>query len=457
MRAKVVIVFTVLICLHIFSFAQQGVSINVNGNDPDSSAILDINVTGVHPPKGVLFPRMTTAQRDSITNPAVGLLIYNLDCNVFQYFDGTAWNSIMSDLHNSTSVSVNGIAHIPYSAFPDTEVYYVIPYNPSAIYQWNLPSGMSIVSGNNSDTVTVAISQTFYGGDICVSVSNQCFNQQNCLTVDTNYTFNNRIEFQYVADATQTWVVPNNVNFIKVKCWGAGGGKGGYDSSDQGAYGGGGGFSQSIVSVIPGDTLLLYVAEGGGAGPSGVSGSSYHGASGWGYGVGGQGGAPGPNGSSGAGGGGGGSSAVINNATATILCVAAGGGGGGGNGHDTPGKGGSSNQNGANGVNSSAVGGDAAANTTQDGTNGENRSDDGGGAGGGGGGYLHGGLGGHQASCDCGAGGGGGGDSYGQIIMNGNYEVPGNTSDSDRCSNCATGGGTGSSDNGGNGIIVIYY
>lgn len=42
---------------------------------PDASAILDISSST----KGMLFPRMTTAQRNAIVNPAVGLIVYNTD------------------------------------------------------------------------------------------------------------------------------------------------------------------------------------------------------------------------------------------------------------------------------------------------------------------------------------------------------------------------------------------
>ena len=61
----------------------------IGTNTPHASAILDIDFTD----KGVLFPRLTTAQRDAIGSPATGLLIYNSDDNVLQVYDGSAWQA----------------------------------------------------------------------------------------------------------------------------------------------------------------------------------------------------------------------------------------------------------------------------------------------------------------------------------------------------------------------------
>ena len=49
------------------------ISINEDGSTPDSSAILDVSSSN----KGLLIPRMTETERDAISNPAVGLMIYN--------------------------------------------------------------------------------------------------------------------------------------------------------------------------------------------------------------------------------------------------------------------------------------------------------------------------------------------------------------------------------------------
>ena len=51
---------------------------------PDSSALLEVNATN----RGFLPPRLTLAQRDSINNPATGLVIYNTDLSCLQVNNG---------------------------------------------------------------------------------------------------------------------------------------------------------------------------------------------------------------------------------------------------------------------------------------------------------------------------------------------------------------------------------
>ena len=59
--------------------------IGVGTTTPDASSALDVTSTNA----GVLFPRMTTAQRNLITNPATGLLIFNISTNTFDFNTGT--------------------------------------------------------------------------------------------------------------------------------------------------------------------------------------------------------------------------------------------------------------------------------------------------------------------------------------------------------------------------------
>ncbi|MCD4735026.1 MAG: PKD domain-containing protein [Bacteroidales bacterium] len=69
----------------------QGVSINENHNQPDPSAMLDIQSSD----KGLLIPRLSQNERDNIPNPAEGLMIYQTD-NIkgFYFYDGNAWSAM---------------------------------------------------------------------------------------------------------------------------------------------------------------------------------------------------------------------------------------------------------------------------------------------------------------------------------------------------------------------------
>jgi hypothetical protein len=81
--------FVCFIMLSMHVIQAQSVGINNTGAAPQSSAILDVSSTT----KGVLIPRMTKAQKNAITAPAIGLLVYQLspDSIGFHYFNGTNW------------------------------------------------------------------------------------------------------------------------------------------------------------------------------------------------------------------------------------------------------------------------------------------------------------------------------------------------------------------------------
>lgn len=88
---KIVFLFC---CLSITVTAQTGIGTTT----PDSSAKLEVASAN----KGILIPRMTSAQRDAIANPANGLLVYQTDGIIGFYVNsgssGTPnWTRINSD------------------------------------------------------------------------------------------------------------------------------------------------------------------------------------------------------------------------------------------------------------------------------------------------------------------------------------------------------------------------
>jgi Chaperone of endosialidase len=92
---KKIITLTATICMAFFTVTYAQVGINTDGSAPDNSAMLDIKSTA----KGVLIPRLTTAQRTAISSPAKGLLVYDSTTASFWFYTGSAW----ANLSNSTS------------------------------------------------------------------------------------------------------------------------------------------------------------------------------------------------------------------------------------------------------------------------------------------------------------------------------------------------------------------
>ncbi|MBL4753238.1 MAG: tail fiber domain-containing protein [Flavobacteriales bacterium] len=73
--------------------ANSFVAVDTSGNvgigttAPDADALLEMSSTT----KGILIPRMTTAERNAITTPPTGLLVFGTTDSSFYYYDGSSW------------------------------------------------------------------------------------------------------------------------------------------------------------------------------------------------------------------------------------------------------------------------------------------------------------------------------------------------------------------------------
>jgi hypothetical protein len=87
---KTFYLFFALMLVSAISFTQN-VGINSDGTAPDGSAMLDVKSTN----SGILIPRMTEAQKDDISSPATGLMVYQTNGTPgFYYYNGSAWTLI---------------------------------------------------------------------------------------------------------------------------------------------------------------------------------------------------------------------------------------------------------------------------------------------------------------------------------------------------------------------------
>jgi len=75
------------------NYFQSQFTKNVFGA-PYTSAESTALVTMESTTQGFLPPRMTTTERDAISSPASGLMVYNTTTNKAQCYNGTAWQDL---------------------------------------------------------------------------------------------------------------------------------------------------------------------------------------------------------------------------------------------------------------------------------------------------------------------------------------------------------------------------
>jgi hypothetical protein len=129
--------------------------LGIGANSPNSSAILDVSSTS----KGVLIPRMTSTQRNSIASPATGLLIYQTDASTgFYFYNGSSWMSV-SEPNWTSAGAIQSVGWGATSTAPTIGTVNVNDYSYKQIgaKTWKCqltysagsnPSGMSLGSGD---------------------------------------------------------------------------------------------------------------------------------------------------------------------------------------------------------------------------------------------------------------------------------------------------------------------
>lgn len=106
MRLYKSLIFTLAwVCFFSEAFAQTGVLINSTTGTPDGSAMLEVRSTQ----QGFLPPRLTLSQRNAITSPATGLMIYQKDNTPGYYYNsGTPASPVWERLMNGSGTVVTG-------------------------------------------------------------------------------------------------------------------------------------------------------------------------------------------------------------------------------------------------------------------------------------------------------------------------------------------------------------
>ncbi len=138
-----------LLMLVIFSTLMlhaQSVAINTDGSTPNASAMVDIKSTN----KGMLIPRMTSAQRTAISSPASGLLVFDNSTESFWFYTTSGWIELVSGSSqwtlNSGNITNNNSGSVTVGAGVSNSKFNVNSSSGSSIASFNGYSNTSYIS-----------------------------------------------------------------------------------------------------------------------------------------------------------------------------------------------------------------------------------------------------------------------------------------------------------------------
>jgi hypothetical protein len=128
-------------------FAQTG-NVGIGTSSPKASAALDISSST----KGLLIPRMATAQRNAIAAPEKGLMVYDTSVAEFHYYDGGKWRRFSEENNDSSSYFPSFVSSFNTLNFPFNSSNYITENQTNGIIFDNGGS-----SGNYSDAQSAFI------------------------------------------------------------------------------------------------------------------------------------------------------------------------------------------------------------------------------------------------------------------------------------------------------------
>ncbi len=132
--------FLTLLSIVLFSMSTYSQSITI---DPNAQAIIDAKNSSANPNKGILIPRLTSAQRNSQIVWAAGTLVYDTDTKSFWYFNGSQWQNMAAGASGLT---------LPYSGSGVTDGFLFSVTNTSNGSPWAIEG---ISSSSSSDGIGV--------------------------------------------------------------------------------------------------------------------------------------------------------------------------------------------------------------------------------------------------------------------------------------------------------------
>lgn len=163
MIIKLIGFLTIILTLQQFS-AQVG----IGTNNPNNSAMLEVQSDS----KGFLSPRMTLSQRNSISSPTNGLLIYQTDAlSGFYLYNGSSWTRLAQESFGDIKSGVQAADHAGWVLLDGRSISALSASQQTAAaalgFSGNLPNAsnaylvqnggtIGAVTGSNTTTLTQA-------------------------------------------------------------------------------------------------------------------------------------------------------------------------------------------------------------------------------------------------------------------------------------------------------------
>lgn len=145
----------VIVLITVFNVSAQNVAITDDDTyTANSSSMLDVKSTT----KGLLIPRLTTAQRAAVVTPATGLLVFDTSLNGFYYYNGTAWINLSSGSSSGLLWSYNS----PY-IYATTTSDYVGIGTTTPLHKLHVTDNVTVTDGTDGSFIDLQNTNTTTG------------------------------------------------------------------------------------------------------------------------------------------------------------------------------------------------------------------------------------------------------------------------------------------------------
>ena len=156
-------IFLAVLSISASAYTQVG----IGTSNPDTSALLDITTTT----QGLLIPRMTNVERQAISNPQPGLMVFDTVSDTFMVYNGSGWTNLsVSD--DITAPSLTAVTQVV-TPSNDTTPSYVFTTNEAGTITTNITEGFSTsdsaANGNNTVTFNTLAEGTYESKTVTVT------------------------------------------------------------------------------------------------------------------------------------------------------------------------------------------------------------------------------------------------------------------------------------------------